>query len=70
MSSIARYGSDVPTGGLVDARDRDGCLVVTGLFDHVTAALNPASAARPQVLRREEGPYPPIRKSWRRRHKS
>ena len=34
MSSVPRYGSDVPPGGLVDALDRAGCLVVTGMFDH------------------------------------
>ena len=34
MSSVPRYGSDVPPGGLADARDRAGCLVVTGMFDH------------------------------------
>lgn len=34
MSSVPRYGSDVPPGGPVDALDRAGCLVVTGMFDH------------------------------------
>ena len=33
MSSVPRHGSDVPPGGLVDARDRAGCLVVTGMLD-------------------------------------
>ena len=34
MGSVPRYGSDVPPGGLLDALDRAGRLVVTGMFDH------------------------------------
>lgn len=33
MSPVPRYGSDGLRGGLVDALDRAGCLVVTGMFD-------------------------------------
>ena len=34
MGSVLRHGSYLPPGGLVDALDRAGCLVVTGMFDH------------------------------------
>ena len=34
MSSVPRYGSDAPPGGLVDALDHAGCLVVAGMLDH------------------------------------
>ena len=53
MSSVPRYGSDVPPGGLLGALDRADCLMVAGRFDHVTPTLYLGSGARPQILRRE-----------------